>query len=78
MKKIKISHFEFEYNPIMDCAFDEKQNRLVFLSENYGDVHLAIEVKGTTVTFQPKWNVNITADEQQPNKYILDVNTTDF
>lgn len=78
MKNIKLSGFEFEYNPIMDCVFDEKQNRLVFVSENYGDVHLAIELKGSSLIFHPRWNINIVIDEKHPNKYILDVNSTNF
>lgn len=77
MKNIKLSHFEFEYNPIMDCVFDEKQNRLVFVSENYGDIHLAIELKGSTLIFHPRWNIKIVTDEKEKNKYILDVNCPD-
>ena len=35
MKKIKLSHFEFDYNPIMDCICDERQNRLIFISNHF-------------------------------------------
>lgn len=77
MKKIKLSHFEFEYNPIMNGVFDEKQNIIVFLSQNYDEIHLIVELKGSTLAFHPRWNINIVTDEQQPHKYVLDVNYPD-
>lgn len=77
MKKIKLSHFEFEYNPIMNGVFDEKQNIIVFLSKNYDEIHLIVELKGATIAFHPRWNINIVTDKEHPNKYILDVNYSD-
>ena len=77
LKKIKLSHFEFEYNPIMDCICDERKNRLIFISNHFVDIHLAIELRGTALMFIARWNIKIVADEQQPNKYILDVHCPD-
>lgn len=74
MKKITFLTFEFAYNPVMDCLFDETKGKIIFFSTNYDEIHLVVEFVSGRLTFHPRWNVNISVDEVNPKKYIIDVN----
>lgn len=77
MKTITFLTFEFEYNPVMDCLFDEKQGKIIFFSKNYDEIHLVVEFVKGRLTFHPRWNVNLSVDEVNPKKYVVDVNYID-
>lgn len=77
MKTIILEDFEFDYNSTMDCIVDKNNNKIIFVSRNYDEIHLVIEINEFGVLFHPRWNVKIGSYKNQHNKYYIDVNFAD-
>lgn len=71
---IKIKNFEFEYSALLHAFVDDAGERVVFISKNYDEIHLVIEVQDGRVVFHPRWNVKISSEKNVSYKYCIDVN----
>lgn len=77
IKLIKLSHFEFEYSELLHAFIDDVEKRLVFISKNYDEIHLVVELVDGRVIFHPRWNVKILTVKNVSNRYFIDVNFAD-
>lgn len=59
MKSINLQKWTFHYDPnsIAAIASDEK---IVFLTKEYDELHLVIEIEAGLLVFQPRWNSKTT------------------
>ena len=76
-KTVGMFGFEFDYNSDIKCFCDEDRKRIAFLSKNYDEIHLIIEMEDGYLIFHPRWNVNIKTVRGSSKKYIIDVNFSD-
>lgn len=74
IKLIKLNNFEFEYSEFIHAFIDEVEKRLVFISKNYDEIHLVVELLDGRVVFHPRWNVKILTVKNVSNKYVIEVN----
>lgn len=71
---IQLGNFEFEYSEFLHAFIDDVGKRLVFISKNYDEIHLVVELLDGRVVFHPRWNVKILTVKNISNRYIIDVN----
>lgn len=69
---ITMNNITFSSNPILTCLFDKENHKLAFLSKEYDEIHLIVEVVNNKLVFHPRFNVNITTEK--PNEFYIDVN----
>ncbi len=76
-KTATLFEFEFQYHAEMACFCDEERGRVTFLSKNYDEIHLTIELENGHLVFHPRWNVKIKTVQGTSKKYVIDINFPD-
>lgn len=66
--------WEFKYDSNLMTAISDN-DKLVFLTKSYDDIHLVIENEANKLIFQPRWSVKITEIEHK--KYLIETNAYD-
>ncbi|EJO5349316.1 hypothetical protein NRP93_003488 [Clostridium botulinum] len=73
MKELVLSKWVLLYPDSLSCIFDESKKKVVFLTKEYDEIHLVVEVVSEKLVFQPRWNVVIT--ELDKFKYEIKTNS---
>lgn len=61
MKKLILSEkWTIHYPDNLSCIFDENAKKVIFITKEYDEIHLVIEVISGKLVFQPRWSVIIT------------------
>lgn len=61
--------FHYDSNKVTTIANAEK---IAFLSKDYSDVHLVIEIEADLLVFQPRWSTKIT--EVETDTFLIEIN----
>jgi len=73
MNELVLSKWVLLYPYSLSCIFDESKKKVVFLTKEYDEIHLVVEVASEKLVFQPRWNVAIT--ELDEHKYEIKTNS---
>ena len=60
MEEIVLGKWVIKYPDTLSCIFDEKKEKIIFVTNEYDEIHLVIEVLNGKLVFQPRWSVSIT------------------
>lgn len=69
---ITFANVTLSYNPILDCIYDKENQKIVFITKEYDEIHLVIELVDNKVRFHPRYNVNRSVEG--PNEFYISVN----
>ena len=73
MNELVLSKWVLLYPDSLSCIFDESKKKVVFLTKEYDEIHLVVEVASEKLVFQPRWNVAII--ELGEHKYEIKTNS---
>lgn len=60
MNKLTLGKWTIMYPDRLACIYDESKEKAAFLTKEYDEIHLILEIVSGKLVFQPRWNVVIT------------------
>lgn len=59
MKTVNLSKWSIQYPDSICCIFDANEEKAIFVTKEYDEIHLVVEVLSGKLVFQPRWSVSI-------------------